>query len=79
MAAPAAPPHADVKLSVRGAELPDEARAVCARLLPGWAALPLADIAVTVISGGITNSLLKARRLRARAQAQRARRARGGA
>ena len=64
MAAPparAAPPHADVTLPVRGEELPAQARAVCTQLLPGWAALAPADVAVTVISGGITNSLLKAR------------------
>ena len=68
LAAHPSPPHADVTLPVRGDELPDAARAVCTQLLPGWAALAPADVAVTVISGGITNSLLKARaRLRRRA------------
>lgn len=57
----AAPPHADVTLPVGGAALADAARALCARLLPGWAALAPADVDVAVLSGGITNSLLKAR------------------
>ena len=48
-----------------GDALPDAARTLCMRLLPGWAALPPAGIAVAVISGGITNSLLKARGRRA--------------
>ena len=55
------PPHADVTLPVGGDKLPDAARAVCMLLLPGWAELEPSDVAVTVISGGITNSLLKAR------------------
>ena len=64
MAAPgarAAPPHEDVTLPVGGETLPAAARDLCTRLLPGWAALAPADVAVAVISGGITNSLLKAR------------------
>jgi hypothetical protein len=64
-AAPApAVPHADVTLTVGSASLADDARALCVRLVPGWAALAPADVAVTVISGGITNSLMKARATR---------------
>jgi hypothetical protein len=61
MAAPP-PPHADATLPVGGEALPDAARALCVSLLPSWASLAPADVAVSVISGGITNSLLKARR-----------------
>jgi|APGre2960657444_1045066.scaffolds.fasta_scaffold00553_7 hypothetical protein len=54
-------PHAESVLRAGRAETEDDARRLCADLLPGWAALPAADVVVSVISGGITNSLLKAR------------------
>ncbi len=54
-------PHDEARLRAGGDAAAQDARQLCARLLPAWASLNAADVAVSVISGGITNSLLKAR------------------
>ena len=54
-------PHADVVLQSGTDATAKEAVALCLRLVPGWAALRPEDVTVSVISGGITNSLLKVR------------------
>ena len=55
----AAVPHEDVVLESGTDATAREAVALCLRLVPGWADLRPEEVAVSVISGGITNSLLK--------------------
>lgn len=54
-------PHEDVVLQSGTDATAKEAVALCIRLVPGWAALRPEEVTVSVISGGITNSLLKVR------------------
>lgn len=62
MAAPR-PPHDPAVLALSDAAV--LATPLVIRLLPSWASLTPADVAVTPVSGGITNALFKARAARA--------------
>ena len=56
-------PHEDIILRSGADDTFRDAAALCTRLVPGWSTVEASAVTVTVISGGITNSLLKVCRL----------------
>jgi broad specificity phosphatase PhoE len=56
-------PHEDIILRSGADDTFRNAAELCTRLVPGWSTVEASAVTVTVISGGITNSLLKVRRL----------------
>jgi ethanolamine kinase len=54
-------PHADLVLPAGDKSTPRLASELCISLLAEWAGVQAADVSVRVVSGGITNNLIKAR------------------